>query len=258
MLSSSVSEHLREITRSQQPSLASPFCIGKKKKAVLTNKEIQISTVWFSYARPQGTCRGWIGGAELLWIKEAPLSVEVFQQPHHNHSLIITHLIQNSACSTFSTNVLRCLTDGEKWTTGKMLVPDYSDSSRARAAVLGPASRTINSLCWTWGSLARKVLCLRGFPQPTDLLWRTTACHLLSSSALQAFLGETCIDYVLPGCGTSPPHSTPLYPVPAHTPGTGKVDEVLLEIPSLTLEQASKLSVGRKGAKIPGLRTAGA
>lgn len=226
------------------------------KKAVLTNKETQISTVLFSYAHPQGTCRGWIGGAELLWIKEAPLSVEVFQQPHHNRSLIITQPIQNSACSTFSTNVLRCLTDGEKRTTGKMLVPDYSDSSRARAAVLGPESRTINSLHWTSGSLARKALCLSGLPQPTDLLKRTPAFHLLSSTALQAYIGETSIDYVLPGCSIFPRHNTPLYPLPAHTPGTGKVDEAHPEIPSLTLEQASKLSVGWKRAKIPGLRTA--
>ena len=28
------------------------------KKAVLTNKEIQISTVWFSYTDPWGMCRG--------------------------------------------------------------------------------------------------------------------------------------------------------------------------------------------------------
>lgn len=146
--------------------------------------------MWFSYIHPQGTCREWTGRAELLSIKEAPLSVEIFQQPHHNHSLITTQLIQNSACSTFSTNVLRCLTDGEKQTAGKMLVPDYSDSSRARAAVLGPGSRTINSLCWTRGSLARKVLCLSGLPQPTDLLWRTTACHLLSSPALQHTLAK--------------------------------------------------------------------
>lgn len=175
MLSSWVSEHLREITWSQQPFLASPFCIGKK--AVLTNKEIHISTVWFSYMHPQGMCREQMGGAGLLWIKEAPLSVEVFQQPHHNHSLIITQLMQNTACSMFSTSVLRCLTDGQKWTTGKMLVPDYSDRSRARAAVPGHGSRTINSLHWTWSSLAREVLCLSGLPQPTDLVCWTAACQ---------------------------------------------------------------------------------
>lgn len=145
------------------------------------NKEIQISPVWFTHTYPQGKCRGWTGGAELLWIKEAPLFVEVFQQPHHSHSLIITQLIQNPTCLTFSTIVLRCLTDGEKWTTGKLLVPDYSNSSRAKAALLGPGSRTINSLHWSWGSLARKVLCLSGLPQHTDLLWRTSVCHLPSS-----------------------------------------------------------------------------
>lgn len=226
-----------------------------EKKAVLTNKEIQIGTVWFSYVHPQGTCREWIGRAELLSIKEAPLSVEVFQQPHHNHSLITTQLIQNSACSTFSTNVLRCLTDGEKQTAGKMLVPDYSDSSRARAAVLGPGSRTINSLCWTQGSLAREVLCLSGLPLSTDLSWRTTACHLLSSPALQCTLAKPLLTMFYPGGSTSPPLNTPLYPLPAHTPGTEEVGEVHLEIPSSTFEQASKLSVGRKGAKIPGLQT---
>lgn len=249
MLSSSVSEHLREITQSQQPSLASRFCIGKKQ-CLRTRKSR--SVLCDSATRTHGECAedGWIGGTELLWIKETPLSVEVFQQPHHNHSLIITQLIQNSACSAFSTNVLRYLTDGEKWTTGKMLVPDYSDSSRARAAVLGPGSRTINSLRWTWGSLARKVLCLSGFPQPTDLLWRTTACHLLSSPALQAYISETSTDYVLPRCSTSPPRNAPLYPLPAHTPGPGKVDEVHLEIPSSTLEQVSKLS-GQKKSKDP-------
>lgn len=99
--------------------------------------------------------------AEDEWDSTAPVVgrssffVEVFQHPHHKRSLIIQ--IQNSASLMFSANVLRCLTDGEKWTAGKMLVPGCSDSSKARAAVLGPGSRTINYLCQTWCSLARQL-----------------------------------------------------------------------------------------------------
>lgn len=53
------------------------------------------------------------------------------------------------------------------------------------------------------------------------------------------------------------PCNIPLYTLPAHTPEIEKVDEVGLETPSLTPEQPSKLSLGKKEAKIPGLQTAG-
>lgn len=213
-----------------------------------------ISTHWFSYTYPQGKCRGWIGEAEL-WIKEVPLSVEVFQLPHHSHSLIITQLIQNPICLIFSTIVLKCLTDGEKWTTSKLLVPDYSNSSRAKAALLGPGSRTINSLCWTWGSLAKKV-----YASVESLnTWIYYEGQLLVTfphPIIQVFISEISVDYVLHRCSTS--YNIPLYTLPAHTPEVGKVDEVCLETSSLTPEQPLKLFLGRKEAKIPGLRTAGA
>lgn len=151
MLSSLVSEHLREITWSQQPSLASPFCTGKKKKCFRRRKSRSVLRDSAVRTRRER--------AEDEWDSIAPVGgrsstfVEFFQQPHHKCSLIIQ--IQNSASPMFSANVLRCLTDGEKWTAGKMLVPDCSDSSKPRAAVLGPGSRTINSLCQTWCRLAR-------------------------------------------------------------------------------------------------------
>lgn len=216
------------------------------------NKEIQIRAQWFSYTYPQGKCRRWIGGAEL-WIKEVPLSVEVFQQPHHSHSLIITQLIQNPTCLTFSTIVLRCLTDGENWTTGKLLVPDYSNSNRARAALLGPGSRAINSLWWTWGSLARKV-----YASVASLNTHIYSGGLLVTfphPIIQVYISEISVDYVLHRCSIS--YNIPLYTLPAHTPEIGKVDEVCLETPNLTLEQPLKLFLGRKEEKIPGLQTAG-
>lgn len=151
MLSSLVSEHLREITWSQQPSLASPFCTGKKKKCFRRRKSRSVLRDSAVRTRRER--------AEDEWDSIAPVGgrsstfVEVFQQPHHKCSLIIQ--IQNSASPMFSANVLRCLTDGEKWTTGKMLVPGCSDSSKPRAAVLGPGSRAINSLCQTWCRLAK-------------------------------------------------------------------------------------------------------
>lgn len=71
---------------------------------------------------------------------------------------------------------------------------------------------------------------------------------------LQVYTSETSIDCVLHRCSIS--YNIPLYPLPAHTPEVETVDEVCLETPSVTLEQPSKLSLGRKGAKIPGLQTA--
>lgn len=68
-------------------------------------------------------------------------------------------------------------------------------------------------------------------------------------------LSETSIDSVLHRCSIS--YNIPLYTLPAHTPEIGKVDAVGLETPSLTLEQPSKLPLGRKEAKIPGLQIAG-
>lgn len=249
--SNSESEHLREIAWSQHTSLASPFCT--RKKAMFMNKEIQISTQWFSYTYPQGKCRGWIGGAEL-WIKEVSLSVEAFQQPHHSHSLIITQLIQNPTCLTFRAIVLRCLTDGEKWTTGKLLVPDYSNSSRARAALLGPGSRRINSLHWTevaWqGEFYASMDSLN-----TQIYYGGQLLVSFPHPILQVYTSETSIDYILHRCSIS--YNIPLHTLPAHTPAIGKVDGVYLETPILPLKQPYKLSLGRKEAKIPGLQALG-